>query len=182
MSPLATFNRRVERVLHAMAWISGAFLVLMAVHVCADVFMRNVFNKPLPGTLEIVSSHYMVYSVFLPLPFVEWHRKSIVVDLFFNAMPRAMKLFCVVVVLVMMTVVYAGFTWQTWGDAVKSYLRGEYLMGGTVQIVVWQARFILPLAFATATLVVFWQLLGVLLGFDRESWLEPMDVEELAPE
>lgn len=172
----------VDRFFHLLAGIAGIILLAMMVHVTADVVMKYVFRKPLAGTLEIVSAHYMVFSVFLPLGLVEWSRKSISVELFFFMFPRVVQVVLIALVLAIMSTVYAALAWQTWLDAVEAYQRNDFLMGGTVQIVIWQARFALPVGFGAACLVTTWQFLGVVLGFDRDSWLVSQIVDEIAPE
>ena len=43
----------------------------MMLHITADVVGKFVFNRPLPGTIPIVSQYYMVIAAFLPLAMVE---------------------------------------------------------------------------------------------------------------
>jgi TRAP-type C4-dicarboxylate transport system permease small subunit len=163
-----------ERLLMALSTIGGIVLLLMMVHITADVFMKYVFNAPLQGTLEIVSSYYMVLAVFLPLPLVEWRRQAILVDVVFMQMPRWMKLGCVVVVLAVMAALYGAFAWQTWNDAVRAFTRNEIAMG-PAQTVIWPSRFVLPLGFGLAGLIALWHLAGVVIGWDRDSWLRALD-------
>lgn len=150
----------------------GIPLLLMMFHVCADVAARYLFNNPIPGTLEIVSFHYMVIAVFLPLALVEWWRKSITVDIFYLLLPRRLRLLLISAVLATTAVVYFALAWRTWGDAVGAFQRGDFQMGGRFEISIWQSRFALPLGFGAAGLVACWQFLGVLSGRDRDSWVD----------
>ena len=61
------FGRILAGVSTVLAWIGGAALILMMLHIAADVVARYIFNAPLHGTVEIVSAYYMVAVVFLPL-------------------------------------------------------------------------------------------------------------------
>ena len=166
----------VTRLLQALTTIAGVALVLMMLHICADVFMKYVFNSPVQGTLEIVSGYYMVIAVYLPLPLVEWLRQAIVVDVIFIRMPRAMKIACVLIVLASLVAVYGAFAWQTWLDAMRAYGRNEIAMG-PAQTVIWPARFVLPIGFGLASVIGLWHFMGVLIGFERESWLGALDIE-----
>lgn len=163
-----------ERLLVALSTIGGIVLLLMMIHISADVFMKYVFNAPLQGTLEIVSSYYMVLGVFLPLPLVEWRRQAILVDVVFMQMPRWLKLACVVLVLAVMAALYGAFAWQTWNDALRAFSRNEIAMG-PAQTVIWPSRFVLPLGFGLAGIIALWHLAGVIFGWDRESWLHALD-------
>lgn len=178
-SRFLSVSARGDRAFNVLGTISGLIVVAMMVHMCSDVFMRYVFNRPIQGTLEVVSAHYMVLSVFIPLGLIEWKKKAIVVDILFIVLPRKIKLLCVGLTLAIMVAVYFGFAWQTWKDAMVAYNIREYVMGGTIQISVWQSRFALPFGFALAGIVTAWQFVGLVLGYDRESWLQPLDMEDV---
>lgn len=142
-----------------LAWLSnlllelaGALLLVMMVHVCADVGMKYFFRQPIQGTLEIVSYYYMVGAVFLPVAFVELTRGAVSVDLFFNMMPRPVQVACMVLVLVACAGAYGLVAAITWGDALRGYARGEVVMG-PISVVIWPSRFVLPASFALGAFV-----------------------------
>ncbi|APX24957.1 MAG: TRAP transporter small permease [Rhodobacteraceae bacterium] len=158
--------------LHLLHILFGLPLLLMMAHVCLDVLLRQVFGIILPGTLEIVSFHYMVIAVFLPLALVELWRKSVAVDIVYLMLPRRAQLVLIALVLATTAAVYLGLAWRTWGDAMGAMRRGDFLMGGRLEVPTWQSRFALPLGFGSAGLVALWQLWGVLSGRDRDSWTQ----------
>jgi TRAP-type C4-dicarboxylate transport system permease small subunit len=137
--------------------VSTIFLFAMMVHVSLDVLLKYVVNKPIPGTLEIVSAYYMVAGVFLPIAMVEIMRASIVVDVAYQFMPHAMKAFCIFLALFASALVYFILGWTTWGDALRSLSINEKMMG-TVMVSVWPSRFILPFSFLFAGLVCVWHM------------------------
>jgi len=146
----------------AMKWLSerlvdlsALLLLAMMIHVCADVFMKYVANRPIQGTLEVVSYYYMVWAVFFPLAFVELTRSAVAVDIFFNMMPKFMKVACMALVLAVCAATYAGLSYITWADALRSFSRNEVVMG-PVAVVVWPSRFVLPISFALAGFVCLW--------------------------
>ena len=51
--------------------LSGAMILAMMVHICADVASRFFLSKPLVGTTEFVTYYYMVACIFLALPVVQ---------------------------------------------------------------------------------------------------------------
>lgn len=132
--------------------IAGLLLLVMMVHVCADVGMKYLFNRPIQGTLEIVSYYYMVGAVFLPIAFVELTRGAVSVDLFFNLMPRWLQAACLMLVLALCAGTYALLATITWGDAVRALARNEVVMG-PVSVIIWPSRFVLPASFALGALV-----------------------------
>ena len=64
-------DKALERVTTLVAWVGGAALILMMLHIAAEVVARYIFNSPLHGTVEIVSAYYMVAVVFFPVANIE---------------------------------------------------------------------------------------------------------------
>ncbi len=156
MAPLA-------RLSNLLLEIAGALLLVMMVHVCADVGMKNFFRQPIQGTLEIVSYYYMVGAVFLPVAFVELTRGAVSVDLFFNMMPRPAQVACMFLVLVVCAVAYGLVAKITWGDALRGYARGEVVMG-PISVVIWPSRFVLPGSFALGAFVCAVHAVGLVVS------------------
>jgi TRAP-type C4-dicarboxylate transport system permease small subunit len=158
--------------------LSALLLLVMMLHVCADVGMKYAFNQPIPGTLEVVSYYYMVWAVFLPLALVELTRSAVSVELFFNMFPRPVQVVCIAFVLMLCVVTYTGLSWITWFDALRSFSRNEVVMG-PVTVVVWPSRFILPVSFALAGMVCLWHFARLLFSADARSELvSPPAIDE----
>ena len=71
----------------ALAAVAGVLILVMMVHVTADVFGRLAFSAPINGTLEIVAGYYMVAVVFLPLAHVSRGEGHIFIELFTRKLP-----------------------------------------------------------------------------------------------
>jgi len=136
-----------------VAWIGGAGLILMMLHIAAEVVARYVFNSPLHGTVEIVSAYYMVAVVFLPLAMIERANGHIVVELVSQHLPRRVQDILIGIVALVSALYFSAFAWQTWSDALKKYAVGEQALG-TVAITVWPTRFYLPIGCALIVLVL----------------------------
>lgn len=76
------FERMANWLSTASALVGGAAMVLMMVQVSLDVILKHLFNHPIPTTLEMVSSYYMVAVVYLPLGIVTRDHGHIEVELF----------------------------------------------------------------------------------------------------
>lgn len=124
----------------------------MMLHVTADVLLKYFFNMPIQGTLEITAYYYMVAIVVMPMAFVELTRQSIAVDLFYQMAPRKLQVALTFIVLLASAIGYGGLAWITWPDALISFGKREIVMG-SVNIVIWPARFLLPIALFITTLV-----------------------------
>ncbi|WP_417209712.1 TRAP transporter small permease [Antarctobacter sp.] len=168
----------LERLSSLALIISGVFLFAMMIHVASDVALKYAINKPIPGTLEVVSAYYMVAGVFLPIAAVELTRQSIAVDVAYQFMPRWMQVFCMGLVLTGSAAVYFMLAYTGFGDAMKSWRINEQLMG-QVAVIVWPSRFVLPIGFVLAGLVCAWYLYGFLTSAQiRERLLALHDIDE----
>lgn len=136
-----------------LAWIAGVALILMMLHIAADVVARYIFNAPLHGTVEIVSAYYMVAVVFLPLAMIERSNGHIVVELVTQHLPRRGQDVLIGIIALASALYFGAFTWRTWGDALNKYAVGESALG-TVQVTVWPTRFYLPIGCGLITIVL----------------------------
>ena len=145
--------------------IAGVALILMMLHIVADVAVRFLSFAPLPGTIEIVSAYYMVAVVFLPLALVERMNGHIVVELVTQYLPPRVQELVIASVGVLSALYFGAFTWQTWGDAAQKYNVGEMALG-TVAVTVWPTRFFVPVGCALITLLLLYKSVR-LLGRDK---------------
>lgn len=146
-----------------LAWVAGVALILMMLHITAEVVARYVFNSPLHGTVEIVSAYYMVAVVFLPLAMIEWVNGHIVVELLTQHFPRRVQEVLIGVVALVSALYFGAFTWQTWGDALQKFAVREVTLG-TVAVTVWPTRFYLPIGCGLITLVLIYKAFRLFAG------------------
>lgn len=148
-------KRASESLASLLAFIAGLSLVLMMVHVTLDVLLKYFFKLPIPGTAEVVASYYMIGTVFLPLAYIEVHNRPIVVELFYDRMPRALQMPLDVLATLASLAFYAFLTWQSMKIALVSLENREYV-DGLWKVVVWPSRFIIPagLTIACAALLI----------------------------
>ncbi|WP_347309961.1 TRAP transporter small permease [Defluviimonas sp. SAOS-178_SWC] len=140
------------RLSRFLTLVAGIGLILMMVQTVADVVADNFFGKPIPGNLEVISVYHMVLVVFLPLALVEWKHENIQVDLFFLMMSAWLQRTVLVVGYLTCAVFFAILTRQTWIDAVASWQKNELMMAA-IYLVIWPAKFVLPIGFGAITLV-----------------------------
>ncbi|MCZ4354008.1 TRAP transporter small permease subunit [Roseovarius aestuarii] len=138
---------------YILAGVGGIALVLMMVQTVADVVADQIFARPIPGNLEVISVYHMVLVVFLPLAFVETRHEHIQVDLVYQLMPRLLQRITLVVGYLLGAGFFAILSWRTLGDALRALAKNEMLMGN-VYVIIWPAKFVLPIGFAAIGLVV----------------------------
>lgn len=151
--------RVISLLTQALAWLAGLAMLLMMVHVMADVMGKYLFHAPVPSTAEVVANYYMIAGVFLALAWVEATGSSIAVDLFYDmagpGVQRAMYKFGQVVTLLF----YAGLGWFSWDVAVRAWKITE-TVDGIWRVVVWPAKFMLPVGLGLAVLVLVMKIIA----------------------
>ncbi len=143
----------MNRVTRLLAVVCGFFLVLMMVHVGADIALKLLFNAPLVGTLETVSYYYMVGIVFLALPFVELRREHVAVDLFFVKLPQGAQVVVYAAGMVLAAGYYGLFCFQTTLDALKATAQRETVMANFL-FYVWPSRWALSVGSGILSLML----------------------------
>lgn len=163
------FDKVLGRISDVFGILAGVALVLMMLHITAEVIARYVFDSPLHGTVEIVSTYYMVAVVFLPLALIERVNGHIIVELVSKHLPERSQEILIGVVSLVSAAFFLAFAWQTWGDALSKYEIGEQALG-TVAVTVWPTRFYIP--FGCALLAVVFIHKAVLLFRGDNSVLQ----------
>lgn len=132
--------------------ISQAVLVLMAVHIVADVGARYFLGRPLDGTTEIVSRYYMVALIFLPLAYVQATGRHVEASFFADALPDKAKaaLGCLTSVLMLAFAVL--LAWQAGIEAARSTAISEKLQTASYFLLTWPGRWIPVLGMALVAL------------------------------
>lgn len=154
---MAALERLMERFSQALLWVAGGAITLMMLHVAADIVGKTVFNQPVTATLEIVAWYYMVATVFLPVAYIQFHKKHLMVELFTRTMqPRALaKLEGFIALL---GAVYVGILfWLTLEQAITSMVRNEVQDVTYFDLPVWPSRWCLPVAVGAMTIIMVLQ-------------------------
>jgi TRAP-type C4-dicarboxylate transport system permease small subunit len=145
-------ERMLARGSDVLSFVASFSVVLMMVQITADVTLKYVFHKPVVGTTETISYYYMPAAIFLPLAFVQRHRRHIMVTLFTQSLP-ARKLAGVDTFAGLLGVLYSGcLTWSTAASAILQTRQGEALDATFFEIPIWPARWFLPIGAGLFTL------------------------------
>ena len=160
-------------IANVLAFLAGIVIVLMMVHVTADVVGRLLFNRPLDGTLEIVAGYYMVAVIFFPLAYVVQNDGHIEVDLFTRRLPHAYRRALNVFASLFGLVFIAFFIWRTLDGALHAYRISEVRETADGVIAIWPSRFYLPVGLAAMWLCILYQFVVSL-----RNWSEDRGPEE----
>ncbi|EEB83998.1 TRAP transporter small permease [Roseobacter sp. GAI101] len=158
----------IGKVLSALAKASTLIgticVVLMMLHVTADVIGRYFFNAPLAGTIVVVANYYMIVLVFISIGVAEEKKAHISVEFVTDLMPRKVQsgfsVFSNILTVAVITVLMiAGYT-----EAVKKTNIGATLVEGSQMIEVWQSYWAIPVGAALMVLIAAYRIVVTVTG------------------
>ena len=111
--------------------------------VSSNVFMRYVFNSPIPGAFE-ASGALWVGVVFLSLAYVQAAKGHTAVMVLVSRFPPGVRANLNLVTLILALVVFVIMTWKgaviAWGD-----FQVKEVALGTVRFPIWPSKMLVPL-------------------------------------
>ena len=162
--------RFIDRLIMGLA---GTALVLMMLHITADVVSNLLFNAPIALTNSTVTVYYMIAVAFLPLAAGEYRGAHIGVDLLVNRLSPIPRRRLDHVVQVLCFFVYLALAAQAWQLALEKLAANAFMMEQTTRVSTWPSYFIVPLGFGLIALLIGLRLICRVLGQQ-----EPMPREE----
>ncbi len=149
-----------DRLTKVLLWMAGLAIFLMMVHVGLDIALKYFFSSPVPSTLEITTYYYMPLVALAPIAILQRERGHIVVELFTHSASKRLRSFLDGV----MALLAAGFMglmgWFSTIEAIRKTERGEFVFVTYFDLLVWPARWIVPVTAAVFVLVALLQALG----------------------
>ena len=152
-----------DLLLSALALIGAVATVALMLHVVADIAMRNLFNRPIPATYEVVVNYYMVALAFIPLAWVEKSGAMVQVEVINGALNPAMLRLSDALVALISAAIYAALAWVTWQVAVRQTGVGGFVTANQIRVPVWPAYWLPPTGFALAALAAALKLPALLI-------------------
>ncbi|MFV0512118.1 MAG: TRAP transporter small permease [Jhaorihella sp.] len=163
VSTEATTGTRVMRVLDRIAGLIElacvAVLIIMMLHVVADVAVKYAGFAPLFGTTEIVSYWYMPVIAFLPLAVVERSDNHIKADLIEQIVPKWFLRFTDIAAHLLSTFFFAMFATVGWEVAEEKREIGSFVMGVDA-VVIWPTYYMIPIGCGCMAFAVLIRLYG----------------------
>lgn len=140
-----------------MTRFSGLVIMLMMVHITADVAAKYILNSPIEGTLEIVAAYYMVIVVFFPLAYVSHHEGHIKVELFTRGL-RERSILRLDAVIAVVGVLYMGLlaVGAVQEAVFKTSIRDTWETADGV-LEVWPSRWLVPVGCAAMAIYLIYR-------------------------
>lgn len=159
--------RAIVNIIAALSWglavLAGLATFLIMILISTDVVLRFL-GSGVPGTLEIVTYYLMLIVAFISISRVELRDGMITVDALYSAVSRGAQRWIMAFATLASTVVYAGLTFASFQEAMKHFHVGSYAVTLSFVLLTWPAYFIVPLAFAAATLASGLRCIVAILG------------------
>ena len=142
---MQTVEKSLSGVIGLATVVSGLALVLMMVHITADVASKFFFSQPLPGTIAIVSQYYMVAVVFLPLAFAERRSQHITVEIIVERLPLLFQRRLNGLSSAYTAIILGLLTWRGVEEALRKTDVGTFIIEQDVRIDTWPAFYLMPI-------------------------------------
>jgi len=139
---LSKIEHIVVKLDEILGIVGGAILLGIMFFVCADVFMRAVFNSPFPGSVEICALA-VVYVVYFGLAYGLTKGAHVRVTLISQLLPRTARLLCILLTYSIGTVFFGIATWRTWIYFWKSFTEREFMFA-SINIPWYFGKFAVP--------------------------------------
>ena len=118
----------------------------MMFHICAEAVLRAVSPSTTLHTLAIVSTWYMIFLTFLPLPYVGEVHGYMCVELIDQVVKGLARRMLRVFVLALSAAYLAILAYLTFEDALEQMQVGKVMETATTYLPIWQPVWALPLA------------------------------------
>lgn len=163
------FARLVGHLVTFSTLVGAAAVTLMMVQIILDVTLRNLFQIPLPGTTTLVTSYYMLVIAYLPLAVAERTDSHIAVEVASQLLGERLRQWLLALTWLVSAIVSGTIAYALWGEAVKAYGYGSFVIELNRSIPIWPGYFILPIGFGLYALVLAVRLACAVTGTDEND-------------
>ena len=135
--------RIIETISSWSGWFSGIGVVIMAVVIIIDVFLRYVFGKPLLFADDI-SVYCMIFITFVGAALTLKMKRHIMVDMLYKMLPRRAQVRMDVATTFVGCFIIWLLTWYTTVWVLYTYQSG-YTSSGILQTPMWIPMSVIPI-------------------------------------
>jgi len=157
-------GRLLARTTDVMTVVGGLAIALMMFHIALDVALRYVLDRPIPGTMAIVSYYYMVIAAFVPLAYAEQKTGHISVEVVTEKLPATVQKHLAGGACLLSAIIFGLLAARTWQEALVKHAIGAAIVQGEDTIVLWPTYYVLPIGFGLMALVVGYKFFAYALG------------------
>jgi TRAP-type C4-dicarboxylate transport system permease small subunit len=138
-------NRLLNRVIDGAMIVAEVAIVLMMLHIAAELLTRWIFRHGLESVPEFVAYYYMTSVAFLSLAYVTRGNGHIAAEFFTEAMSPRQRQILEGVISIWLGLFMLLLTWQLWNEAVTMTAIGEVHQGVSFNLPKWPGRWIMTI-------------------------------------
>ena len=161
MTAIGRLLRRTTDLTMIIGLISVA---LMMFHITIDVVGKFAMNEPVPATIALVSSYYMVVIAFLPIAYAETRNSHITVEVLTELFPMRAQYHLYSWSYLISATVYGLLTYRTWNEALRTQEAGSFIMEQSTKLLVWPSYYLLPIGCGLMTVVLVYRFIIYVTG------------------
>ena len=161
---MTIIGRLLRRTTDLTMIIGLISVALMMFHITIDVVGKFAMNEPVPATIALVSSYYMVVIAFIPIAYAETRNSHITVEVLTELFPWRAQLHLYSWSYLISASVYGLLTYRTWNEAVRAHGAGSFIMEQSTKLLVWPSYYLLPIGCGLMTMVLIYRFIIYLTG------------------
>ncbi len=108
-----TVKKRIHQVNRFIAGVGACFLIPLMLFTSADVVGRDLFNHPIPGTVEL-SQYLLLVFILLGLAFSQQVKAHVTISLVTSRLPQRAQLILSIIATLLSLFVFGILIWQGW--------------------------------------------------------------------
>lgn len=132
-------------------------VALMMFHITIDVVGKFSMNAPVPATIALVSSYYMVVIAFIPIAYAETRNSHITVEVLTELFPLRTQLHLYSWSYLISALVYGLLAYRSWNEAVRAQEAGSFIMEQGTKLLVWPSYYLLPIGCGLMAVVLIYR-------------------------
>jgi len=113
MGWLERIKRGIQRINRFIAGVSGVFLIPLMIITAVDVVGRDVFNHPIPGTVEL-SQYMLAVFILLGLAYTHQVKAHVAVSIFTSHLNDRGQLIVNIITTLLCLLISFIIAWQGW--------------------------------------------------------------------
>lgn len=156
-------NKMIDAITRISNFMAIIALFSMMLLITLDVILNKVINQPIPGTVEATTYYFMVFCVFLSIPYIEKCQSHIAADfIVVNFSKKYRELFDILGKLFTIAF-YSLLAYGAIIQAIRSTSRLETVMSNFT-FYIWPARWGVVVGFLFAIFIILMLLFKRLIG------------------
>lgn len=108
-----TAKKRIRQVNRFIAGVGACFLIPLMLFTSADVVGRDIFNHPIPGTVEL-SQYMLAVFILLGLAFSQQVKAHVTISLITSRLPQRVQLILSIIATLLSLFISGILVWQGW--------------------------------------------------------------------